>query len=166
VTFHGPGQLVAYPILNLRRHGLGARTYVCTLEKAVIETLAEFGVEGKRTENVGVWVGGRRDAEEEERKIAAVGVRLRRFVASHGVAVNVSTDLKWFDKIVACGLEGMKSTSLEQEGVKDVKVEDVGKVFVRNMAEMLKGVDGIEEVQPEDVEEWKDELAWALNLDV
>jgi lipoyl(octanoyl) transferase 2 len=152
VTFHGPGQLVAYPVVDLRAHGLGARMYVCLLETAIIKTLAEYDVVGRRTENVGVWVG------DNEKKIAAVGVRLRRFVASHGVAVNVSTDLGWFDKIVACGLEGMRSTSLREEGVCDVGVEDVGRVFVGKMAEMLDGVDGVENVSPDEVEEWEDEF--------
>jgi lipoate-protein ligase B len=155
ITFHGPGQLVAYPILDLRAHSLGARTYVCSLEKAVIKTVAEYGVEGRRTENVGVWVG---KTEETERKIAAVGVRLRRFVTSHGVAINVSTDLSWFDKIVACGLEGKKSTSLREEGVDGVEVGQVGEMFVNTMANMINGVDGVENVLPEDVEEWKGEL--------
>ena len=90
VTFHGPGQLVAYPILDLRRRQLGAADYVRSLEETVIATLARFGVRGERVVGrPGVWVGGA--------KLAAVGVRVQRGITSHGLALNVSTDLSWFD---------------------------------------------------------------------
>lgn len=108
-TFHGPGQMVAYPILDLKTHGLTPRTYVCLLEKSLIQICKGYGVAAMTTENTGVWVS-------EEKKIAAIGVHMRRFVTSHGVALNVSTDLSWFERIVACGLEGKKTTSLEAEG--------------------------------------------------
>ncbi len=105
VTFHGPGQLVAYPILDLRRRGLGAAGYVHALEATVIETLARFAVRGQRVaRRPGVWVG--------DAKLAAVGVRVRRGVSSHGLALNVSTDLSWFDAIVPCGIPGADVTSL------------------------------------------------------
>jgi lipoate-protein ligase B len=80
------------------------------LEAATIGTLARFGVRGVRTDNPGVWV-------DEETKIAALGVHLRRSVTSYGVGLNVATDLRWFDRIVACGLEGKRTTSMEAEGV-------------------------------------------------
>jgi lipoyl(octanoyl) transferase 2 len=140
VTFHGPGQLVGYVVLDVSAHGLGAAAYVRMLEEVVMGVCGRYGVLTERTENVGVWaVGG-------ERKIAAVGVRLRRFVASFGVGINVKTDLKWFDHIVACGLEDKKTTSLLAEGVTNVSVEDVGKAFAEEMANRLKHIDGVEEV--------------------
>jgi lipoate-protein ligase B len=151
LTFHGPGQLVAYPILDLKRHGLSTPCYVHALEDASIAVCKRYGIEGKRTENVGVWVG----EEGEERKIAAVGVRLRRFVSGHGMGFNVSTDLGWFGEIVACGLADRSATSLVEEGVKGVGVGEVGRVFVEEMARRLKGVDGVVEMS---VEELREEL--------
>ena len=124
-TFHGPGQLVAYPILDLKRHGLSARCYVHALESAVIKTCAAYGVETRRTENPGVWTA------DGEKKICALGVHLRRNVSSHGIGLNVSAELGWFGRIVACGLEGKGTTSLlEQGGVGDVGWEEVAGSFV------------------------------------
>jgi lipoate-protein ligase B len=133
-TFHGPGQLVAYPIIDLRTHKLTPRTYVCLLEKSLIATCKKFGIEAMTTENTGVWT-------TPEDKIAAIGVHMRRNITSHGVGLNVGTDLWWFDRIVACGLEGKRTTSFEKEGVRDVGVERVGKTFVAEMAERLGCVD-------------------------
>lgn len=139
-TFHGPGQLVAYPILDLKRHGLGPRDYICLLEGAVIATLARFGVAGKRTENPGVWT-------DEEHKICALGVHMRRYTTSHGIGLNVSSSvLPWFDRITACGLVGKKATSLEDVGVENVSVSEVGKVFVQEMAKALQHVDGVDQI--------------------
>jgi lipoyl(octanoyl) transferase 2 len=152
LTFHGPGQLVAYPIVDIRAHGLSTTCYVRVLEDAGIAVCAKYGVKAVTAENVGVWVPRlREEAGEEERKIMAVGVRLRRFVASHGVGLNVSTELRWFDHIVACGLEDKRATSLEEEGVKGLSVEEVGKVFVQEMADKLNGVDGVDEFLVEDL---------------
>jgi lipoyl(octanoyl) transferase len=151
-TFHGPGQLVAYPVLDLARHGLRASAYVRLLEEALVAACAEVGVAARRREGeVGVWVsssppGGEGDGLREMRKIGAVGVRLRRFVAGHGVALNVGREpLRWFDEIVACGLEDVKSSSLVVEGAAEgTTVEEVGAAFVRELASRLKGVGGIE----------------------
>ena len=111
ITFHGPGQLVAYPILHLRNRGLGAADYVRTLEQAVIDTLAALTVEATRVRGrPGVWVPATGGAPA---KIAAVGVRVRRGVSTHGLALNVSTDLAWFDAIVPCGLADAGVTSLQ-----------------------------------------------------
>ncbi|KAF2397308.1 lipoyltransferase [Trichodelitschia bisporula] len=141
-TFHGPGQLVAYPILDLRAHGLSARSYICLLEKSLIAVCARYGVPAQTTEHTGVWVTA-------ERKIASVGVHLRRNVSSHGVALNVSTDLWWFNRIVACGLADKQMTSLEAEGATGVSVEDAGCAFVEEMAQRLSGVDGVVTVDEE-----------------
>jgi lipoate-protein ligase B len=105
VTFHGPGQLVVYPVLDLRARGLGPGAYVRALEATVIEALRGFGVTGERaTGRPGVWVGGA--------KLAAVGVRIRDGVSTHGLALNVRTDLRWFDAIVPCGIADAGVTSL------------------------------------------------------
>ncbi|KAK3697152.1 hypothetical protein LTR37_017648 [Vermiconidia calcicola] len=143
-TFHGPGQLVAYPILDLKRHGLTARCYVNLLESAVMNTCAHFGVQTQRTDNPGVWT-------DDTHKICALGVHLRRNVTSHGIGLNVHTDMGWFERIVACGLEGKKTTSLRLEGVGAVVgVKEVGDVFVRMMGEGLKGVEAVEMIEEGD----------------
>ncbi|GAM18867.1 hypothetical protein SAMD00019534_020420, partial [Acytostelium subglobosum LB1] len=105
LTYHGPGQLVAYPILDLRQQQLTLRCYVSTLEKAIIATCDQFGVNAKTTENTGVWV-------DDQRKIAAIGVQYQRFITSHGLALNCNTDLNYFKQIVACGLKDKDTTSL------------------------------------------------------
>ncbi len=113
-TYHGPGQRVGYAMLDLQARGLGVRDYVCGLEEWLIRTLARFGLAGERREGrIGVWV--RRGSRE--RKIAALGVRVRRWVAFHGIALNVEPDLGHFDGIVPCGIEGFGVTSLAAEGV-------------------------------------------------
>ena len=143
-TFHGPGQLVAYPILDLKRHVVTPRCWVHMLESTVIATCAQYGVKALRTENPGVWVS-------EQDKICALGVHLRRNVTSHGVGLNVSTELGWFRRIVACGLEGKGTTSLRAEGVEPVPdVEQVGRAFVEQLARGLEGVDGVQRVDGAD----------------
>lgn len=143
-TFHGPGQLVAYPVIDLKRHRLTPRDYVCLLEKSVKRVCSEYGVDTRTTENPGVWT-------DEMHKICALGVHLRRHVTSHGIGLNVSTDLGWFDRIVACGLEGKKTTSLRQQGVGDgIGVDHVATTFVTQFAEKLEGVDAIATTQQDD----------------
>jgi lipoyl(octanoyl) transferase len=111
ITFHAPGQLVAYPIIRLIDHGLSVGGYVRMLEHSVITALAEFGVAAQREDGaVGVWThwaGG-------SAKICAIGVRIRRGVSMHGLALNVDNDLKSFDLIVPCGLSGRRVTGLRQ----------------------------------------------------
>jgi len=109
ITFHGPGQLVAYPIVELR-DPLDLRRYVRSLEAAIIETAAAFGVEAHREEGlIGIWVEGRR-------KLAAIGVRVKRWVTLHGFSVNVAPDLSHFAGIVPCGISEYGVTSLEALG--------------------------------------------------
>ncbi|MSQ42026.1 MAG: lipoyl(octanoyl) transferase LipB [Dehalococcoidia bacterium] len=107
ITFHGPGQLVAYPILQLRRRELRPTEYVRGLESTILETLRVCGVEGELVRGrPGVWVDGA--------KVAAIGVRVRGGVTTHGLALNVTTGLEWFDAIVPCGIAGAAVTSLER----------------------------------------------------
>lgn len=119
ITFHGPGQIVCYPIIGLRRRGLGPSEYVRGLEETVIRALDCFGiVAGRSPGRPGVWVGNN--------KIAAIGVRVRGGVTTHGFAVNVSTDLNWFAAIVPCGLFGAGVTSMEHEvGGGHITIPDV-----------------------------------------
>ncbi|MCJ1460510.1 hypothetical protein MMC28_010892 [Mycoblastus sanguinarius] len=123
-TFHGPGQLTAYLIISLQVHKLTPRSQIRLLEDSVIGTCAWYGLKTHTTENPGVWIGSR----PNDRKIASVGVHLRRHIASHGIGLNVSVDLGWFDKIVACGLVGKKATNIEKEWVTTYKDMDPARV--------------------------------------
>lgn len=123
ITYHGPGQLVAYPILDLNRLGLNLHAYLRFLEQIVIDTCAEFGVVAHRDVcATGVWVGGDPATQTEScpgpaggAKICAMGVRVRRWVTTHGLALNVATNLDHFKLIVPCGLAGRPVTSLRRE---------------------------------------------------
>ncbi|HET7509914.1 MAG TPA: lipoyl(octanoyl) transferase LipB [Solirubrobacterales bacterium] len=130
VTYHGPGQLVAYPIVHLGAYGDDVHMYVRGLERVMIEALGEFGVEARTIENLtGVWVPqrGRRDenrsmqpeigpsAGAEARKIGSIGLHVSRGVTTHGLAVNVNNDLQPFEWVVPCGIEGVGMTSLSRE---------------------------------------------------
>lgn len=143
-TFHGPGQLVAYPIIDLKKHNLSPRNYVCLLEKTLIKTCSRYGIKAMTTEHPGVWT-------TPDDKISALGVHLRRNITSHGIGLNINTDLKWFSRIVACGLEGKRTTSFENEGVKDQSVPEVSDAFVQQLADSLEGIDRVELVSEESV---------------
>jgi lipoyl(octanoyl) transferase len=121
-TYHGPGQRVGYVMLDLRRRTMDIRSYVRDLEEWLIRTLGRFGVKGERREGrVGIWVV-RADGRED--KIAAIGVRIRRWVTYHGVALNIAPDLSHFDGIVPCGISGHGVASLADLGL-DVSMSDV-----------------------------------------
>ena len=109
VTYHGPGQLVAYPLLDLRRLKLGVRDYVCRIEQAVIDTLGEWNIEGRRREGApGVYVDGA--------KVAALGIRVRRGCCFHGLAFNIAMDLEPFHRINPCGYAGLEVVSMADLG--------------------------------------------------
>jgi len=113
VTYHGPGQLVGYPIVSLKPYGDNVHDYVRKLERLMIDSLAAFGVEAEVIEDLtGVWVGGR---PPEGRKIGSIGVHVSRGVTTHGFAVNVNNDLQPFEWVVPCGIEGVRMTSLCRE---------------------------------------------------
>jgi lipoate-protein ligase B len=119
VTFHGPGQLVGYPIIDLKRHRQDLHWYLRKIEEALINTLADFGIPGERnTAYTGVWTRGK--------KIASIGVHARDWVTWHGFALNVTTDLSYFDLIVPCGINGVAMTSIARElGLEQVSIQDV-----------------------------------------
>lgn len=121
ITFHGPGQLVAYPVLNLKQFHTSVRWYVTEVERMVIRVCAELGIKAETSPDTGVWVG--------DRKICAIGIHGSRYVTTHGLALNCNTDLKWFDHIVPCGIEGKGVTSISKELDMDVTVADVLPIF-------------------------------------
>ncbi|MEJ7803671.1 MAG: lipoyl(octanoyl) transferase LipB [Candidatus Limnocylindria bacterium] len=141
VTFHGPGQLVAYPIVELL-DPLDLRRYVRILEAAVLDTAAVFGVEATRFDGrPGIWI-------DDQRKLAAIGVRVKRGVTTHGLALNVNTDLKWFDEMIPCGIPGIEVTSLARELGSSVPMEAVEDELVRQLAahfglRTADGADGV-----------------------
>ena len=127
ITFHGPGQLVGYPILNLRRHNLSPIDYVRALEETLLRTLAQFDLEAGRVPGrPGVWTRGA--------KIAAIGIRVQRGITTHGFALNVNPDLAWFDAIVPCGLSDATVTSMAAEMGKPPEVGAVERVLTANFA--------------------------------
>ena len=131
VTYHGPGQVVAYPILDLAQHRRDVGWYVDQLEEVMIRTTAEFGVLAKRIKGQhGVWI----DGPDGEEKIGALGVHLSRWVTSHGFAYNVSADLRYFDLIVPCGIAGKGVSSLERALGRSVSLEEVRTRLVSHFA--------------------------------
>jgi len=114
ITYHGPGQIVGYPILDLADHRRDIRWYVEQLEETMIRASRDFGIEAHRVPGKhGIWIGSANETGAEE-KLAALGVHLSRWVTSHGFAYNVSTDLRYFDLIVPCGIQDARATSLER----------------------------------------------------
>jgi lipoate-protein ligase B len=143
ITYHGPGQIVGYPVLDLTEHRRDVRWYVEQLEETMIRATADFKVTATRiADRHGIWVG--QPATEE--KLAALGVHLSRWVTSHGFAYNVATDLRYFDLIVPCGIAGKRATSLERVLDRAVRTEEVrprlaahfGKLFERDMLQVTR----------------------------
>jgi lipoyl(octanoyl) transferase len=133
ITYHGPGQLVVYPILDLEQFFTDIHKYMRFLEEAVIETLANFGVQGKRIEGLtGVWISG-----TPPRKIAAFGVKCSRWVTMHGIGFNVNTDLAYFNQIVPCGISDKEVTSLANELTEAVDMAEVKKLLVVSMMNLF-----------------------------
>lgn len=126
ITYHGPGQIVGYPIINLEQLKMGIKSYIHTLEECIILALEEFNITAGRMENAtGVWLDTK--IKEKSRKICAIGVRVSRSVTMHGFALNVNTDLKYFDYIHPCGLADKGVTSMEKELGNSISLENVRK---------------------------------------
>lgn len=114
ITFHGEGQIVGYPILDLEKFKTDIGFYLRNIEEVIIKTIAEFGIKGERSSGeTGVWIDN--DIPGKERKICAIGVRCSRWITMHGFALNVNTDLGFFNNIVPCGIQDKKVTSIEKE---------------------------------------------------
>lgn len=131
ITFHGPQQLVGYPILDLEKYYTDIGRYLRNIEEVIILTLAEYGLKGDRSPGeTGVWLDPQ--LKGQERKICAIGVRCSRWISMHGFALNVNTDLDYFNYIIPCGIQGKAVTSLQKELGKPVDFEEVKEKVKRN----------------------------------
>ena len=130
VTFHGPGQLVGYPIIDLKRHRQDLHWYLRQVEELLIRALAKFGIEGERVaQRTGVWTRGK--------KVASIGVHAREWVTWHGFALNVSTELSYFDLIVPCGIPDVQMTSLQRELGTAVSARDTSAIVAQSAANVF-----------------------------
>lgn len=135
ITFHGPGQIVGYPILDLERLGIGLRDYIDRLEEAVICLAADYGIEAGRIAGAsGVWI---EPDSARARKLCAIGVRSSRFVTMHGFALNVNTDLRYFDYINPCGFTDRGATSIRRETGVEADMAEVKARLVERLSEKL-----------------------------
>lgn len=137
ITFHGPEQLVVYPILNLHQFGTDIGMYMRNLEEVVIKTLADFGISGKRMSKfTGVWI----DQSESvfERKICAMGVKTSNWVTMHGLAINVNVDLNYFSYINPCGITDKEVTSMQKEKSEIISMDDVKQCFKKYFVEVFE----------------------------
>lgn len=135
ITFHGPGQVVGYPILDLEQVGIGLREYIDSIEGAVIDLCAEYGIVAGRVEGAsGVWLDG---GTSRARKICAIGVKSSRYVTMHGFALNVNTDLRYFNHINPCGFADRGVTSLQKELGREVSMEEVKEKVINHLSEKL-----------------------------
>ena len=128
ITYHGPGQMIAYPLIDLESHGIGIKGYMDMLEDCIMELLSDFDIYGEKIDNaIGIWIGKN---TPEERKICAMGVKCTRFVTMHGLALNVNTDLSAFSAINPCGFVDKGVTSIARECGSPASMEEVKHRFV------------------------------------
>ena len=124
VTYHGPGQLVIYPIFNLKKKNIGVKSYVQKIEKIIQLTLDDFNIDSHVPfKETGVWTNNK--------KIASIGIHVSRGVTMHGLAINVTTDLSYFDHIISCGIQGVEMTSIEKELGKKIPMNDIKTAVVK-----------------------------------
>jgi lipoyl(octanoyl) transferase len=136
ITFHGPGQIVGYPVLDLENFFTDIHKYLRLLEEVIILTLQEYGLSGERSEGeTGVWLGVGTPAA---RKICAMGVKASRWVTIHGFALNINTDLSYFDYIIPCGIQGKAVTSLQQELGKEIPLLEVKEKIAKHFSLLFK----------------------------
>lgn len=130
VTFHGPGQLIGYPIMNVKEGLAGIRPYIERLEETIIAALADFAIAATTKDKmIGVWT--------EAGKICSIGVAVKRWVSFHGFALNVNTDLSYFDLIVPCGLQNVKMTSMQELKQQHIQLDRVKKSVIRNFGKVF-----------------------------
>ena len=128
ITYHGPGQITGYPVFDLEKFKTSASWFIETIEEAVMDTLSQFGVISQRIDGLtGIWIKGK--TPDEDRKICALGVKMSRWVSIHGFALNVNTDLSYFDQIVPCGIDDKGVTSISKELGREVTIEEVEPVL-------------------------------------
>ena len=131
VTYHGPGQLVGYPIIDLKTMGLGIRSYVSNIEQVLIHVLYDYGINASIKPGLtGVWI--------EDRKIASIGIRVSRWITTHGFALNVNTDMNYFSNIISCGIENVYMTSMEKELNKKISISDVKQSTINHFNDIFK----------------------------
>ena len=131
VTYHGPGQLVAYPIINLKKRKIGVKSYVAMIEKLISNILFDYGLKPHvPIKETGVWI--------DDREIASIGIHVSRGVTMHGLAINVNTDLSYFDNIISCGIEGVKMTSMDKELGKKIRMNDIKKSLITHFNRIFK----------------------------
>ena len=136
ITFHGPGQIVIYPILDLDQFFTDIHKYLRFLEEAVIQVLAHYDIQGERSQGeTGVWIEAQGDYP---RKICAMGVRAARWVTMHGLAFNINTDLSWFDHIVPCGIQGKAVASLQNELKREVPIQEVKNLLISELQKIFE----------------------------
>ncbi len=145
ITFHGPGQIVGYPIMDLKDHGTDIRNHMRKIEEVIIRTLSDFGIRSRRTDNAtGVWV--------ERSKIASIGIAVKKWVTYHGFALNVCTDLDYFDLILSCGITDVRISSMRswlgENG--EITVDDVSPSLIKNFTEVF-GFTGISSKNEQDI---------------
>lgn len=144
ITFHGPGQIVGYPILNLKNHDMDIRKHLRSIEEVIIQTLRDFEIEGRRIDGVtGVWV--------KRSKIASIGIAIRKWVTYHGFALNVSTNLDYFELILSCGITDVRITSIGSwlGNEESIGMDDVTRSVIKN----FMGVFGFEDFALKDKKE-------------
>ena len=130
VTYHGPGQLVAYPIINLKKRKIGVKSYVAMIEKLISNILFDYRLKPHvPIKETGVWI--------DDRKIASIGIHVSRGVTMHGLAINVNTDLSYFDNIISCGIEGVKMTSMDKELGKKIRMNDIKKSLITHFNQIF-----------------------------
>lgn len=142
ITYHGPGQIVVYPIIDLEEFNIGIKSYISMLEDVVIETLKQFGIKGEKDEKaMGVWIDAGNSIKA--RKICAIGVKASRYITMHGLALNVNTDLSFFDYINPCGFTDRGVTSMEKELNSKIDFKEVSKIM-KNSFENVFGMKWVE----------------------
>ena len=131
VTYHGPGQLVGYPIINLKTMGLGIRSDVSNIEQLLIDVLYDYGINASIKKGLtGVWI--------EDRKIASIGIRVSQWITTHGFALNVNTDMNYFSNIISCGIDNVSMTSMEKELNKKISISDVKQSTINHFNDIFK----------------------------
>lgn len=132
ITYHGPGQLVVYPVFDLETLGIGVKKFVGGIEEAIINSIGKWGIESTTVDDrIGVWLDV---GKPKERKIAAIGIKCSRFITMHGLALNVNTDLGMFQHIVPCGIQDKGVTSMEMELGEKIDMNDVKKELINQFA--------------------------------
>ena len=131
VTYHGPGQLVGYPIIDLKTMGLGIRSYVSNIEQVLMHVLYDYGINASTKPGLtGVWI--------EDRKIASIGIRVSRWITTHGFALNVNTDMNYFSNIISCGIENVYMTSMEKELGKKISMNDIKQSTINHFNDIFQ----------------------------